>query len=180
VYQEDDMVVDPLPNAQDERSGFEKFLGNLPGVKGYREKEMRRDADRQVRDALARRLESRRAKLTALQGDLLDGGGLQWVDDVERVVGRLQLFIDRVKTASYGYAPLWGLDKVDETDLDRLAVFDQDLFEQVPPLDEALAKLEEAVAGNTGIKEALKAVGELVTGLNETFNRRSDVIKNIA
>ena len=32
---------------------------------------MRRDADKQVRDALARRLESRRRKLTALQSELL-------------------------------------------------------------------------------------------------------------
>jgi hypothetical protein len=174
------MTIDPLPNAQDERSGVEKFIGKLPGVKGYREKEMRRDADKQVRMVLAQRLETRRAKLTALQGDLLDSGGLQWMDDVERVVGRLQLLIDRVKTATYGYAPLWDLNQVDENDLDRLAVFDQDLFEQVPPLDEAIGKLEEAVGANAGIKEALKAVGDLVTGLNETFNRRADVIKNIA
>jgi len=99
---------------------------------------------------------------------------------VERVVGRLQLFIDRVRTASYGYAPLFSLDKVDETDLDRLAVFDQDLYEQIQPLDEALARLEEAAQSNTGVKDALKAVGDLVTGMNETFNRRADVIKNIA
>lgn len=174
------MGIDPLANAQDERSGLEKFIGKLPGVKGYQEKEMRRDADKQVRDQLARRLESRRAKLTALQGDLLEAGGLQWMDDVERVVGRLQLFIDRIKTATYGYAPLWGLDKVDETDLDRLAVFDQDLFEEIPPLDEAIDKLAQAVGANEGIKEALRAVGDLVTGMNETFNRRADVIKNIA
>ena len=173
------MGIDPLPNAQDERGRLERFFGNLPGIKGYREKEMRRDADKQVRDNLARRLESRRAKLTGLQSELLDAGGMMWLDDVERVVGRLQLFIDRVKTATYGYAPLWGLDKVDETDLDRLAVFDQDLYEQVEPLDEAIGKLEQAVSANEGIKDALNAVGDLVSGMNETFNRRGDVIKNI-
>jgi hypothetical protein len=102
------------------------------------------------------------------------------MDDVERVVGRLQLFIDRVRTASYGYAPLFSLEKVDETDLDRLAVFDQDLYEQIQPLDEAIGKLQEAAQANAGIKEALKEVGDLVSGLNETFNRRSEVIKNIA
>lgn len=174
------MSIDPLANAQDERSGLEKFIDKLPGVKGYREKEMRRDADKQVRDALARRLDTRRAKLTELQRELLEGGGLQWMDDLERVVGRLQMFIDRVKTASYGYAPLFALDKVDETDLDRVAVFDQDLFEQIPPLDEAIGKLEQAVSANDGIKDALKAVGDLVTGLNDTFSRRADVIKNVA
>jgi len=64
---------------------------------------MRRSVDKQLRDSLARRLEARRRKVTALQNDLLTGGGILYMDDMERVVGRLQLLIDRIKTASYGY-----------------------------------------------------------------------------
>jgi len=158
--------------------GVESFIAKLPGIKGYREKEIRRDADKQVRDNLARRLQSRRRKLTALQGELLTSGGILWLDDVERVVGRLQLFIDRVKTASYGYAPLWGIVRVKEDDLDRLAAFDQDLYGQLAPLDEAIGQLEQAVQGNEGVKEALRNIGDLVAGLNETFNRRAEVIQN--
>ena len=45
-------------------------------------------------------------------------------------------------------------------------------------MDEAIGGLEQAVQANEGIKEALKAVGDLLTGLNETFSRRADVIKN--
>ena len=169
--------MDPVQNAKDEMGGLEKAIAGLPGIKGYREKELRREADKQVRDNLARHLESRRRKLTSLQNDLLGSGGLDWVDDVERVVGRLQLFIDRVKTASYGYAPLFGLNRVNEEDLDRLAAFDQDLYNQVGPLDEAIGKLEQAVSANDGIKDALRAVGDLVSAMNETFNRRAEVIQ---
>jgi hypothetical protein len=170
--------MDPVQNAKDEMGGLEKAIAGLPGIKGYREKELRREADKQVRDNLARQLESRRRRLTALQSDLLGANGLEWMDDVERVVGRLQLFIDRVKTASYGYAPLFGLNRVDEADLDRLAQFDQDLYNQVGPLDEAIGKLEQAVSSNEGIKEALAAAGTAVSALNETFNRRAEVIQN--
>jgi len=170
--------MDPVQSAKDAMGGIESFFAKLPGIKGYREKEIRRDADKQVRDNLARRLESRRRKLTALQSDLLDSGGLMWMDDVERVVGRLQLFIDRIKTASYGYAPLWGINKVKEDDLDRLVAFDQDLYAQLGPLDEAIGKLEQAVKANEGIKEAMRSIGDLLAGLNETFNRRAEVIQN--
>ncbi len=170
--------MDPVQSAKDEMGGVESFFAKLPGIKGYREKEIRRDADKQVRDNLARRLESRRRKLTALQGDLLGSGGLMWMDDVERVVGRLQLFIDRIKTASYGYAPLWGIKKVKEDDLDRLVAFDQELYQQLAPLDEAIGKLEQAVQANEGVKEALRGIGDLVAGLNDTFNRRVEVIQN--
>lgn len=170
--------MDPVQSAKDEMGGIEKAIAGLPGIKGYREKELRREADKQVRDNLARHLESRRKKLTGLQSDLLSAGGLDWLDDVERVVGRLQLFIDRVKTASYGYAPLWGLNRIKEDDLDRLVAFDQDLYNQVPALDEAIGKLEQAVSANEGIKEALAAVGSLVSGMNETFTRRAEVVQN--
>ncbi len=170
--------MDPIEQAKSKMGSVEAAFAKLPGIKGYREKELRRDADKQVRETLARRLESRRRKLTALQGDLLSAGGILWMDDVERVVGRLQLFIDRVKTASYGYAPLWGLNRVKEADLDRLIAFDQALFEEVARLDEAIGGLEGAVKANQGIKEALTTAGDLVAGLNETFNRRSEVIQN--
>ena len=104
--------MDPVEQAKSEMGGLESFFSKIPGIAGYRAKEMRRDADKQLRDALAQRLESRRRKLTGLQSDLLDSGGILWMDDMERVVGRLQLLIDRVKTASYGYAPLFALNRV--------------------------------------------------------------------
>ena len=47
-------------------------------------------------------------------------------------------------------------------------------------MDAAIGSLEQAVKANDGIKEALVAVGELVSGLNETFNRRIEVIQNAA
>jgi len=171
---------DDLDRAKDEMGGIERFLSKLPGIKGYREKEMRRDADKQLRDTLARRLETRRRKLTGMQGDLLTSGGIQWMDDVERVVGRLQLLIDRIKTAAYGYAPLWALNRVREDDLQRIVDFDQSLFDEVERLYEAIGDLEKAVQVNDGIKEALQFLGDLLNGLNDTFSRRADVIQNIS
>jgi hypothetical protein len=99
---------------------------------------------------------------------------------VERVVGRLQLLIDRIKTASYGYAPLWALNRVKEADLDRIIAFDQSLFDEVGRLDEAIGGLEQAVQSGDGIKQALQAVADLLAALNETFNRRSEVVQTAA
>jgi hypothetical protein len=172
--------MEGVDRAESEMGKAEHFISSLPGIKGYREKEMRRDADKQVRDALARRLEARRRKLTAMQSDLLSAGGILWMDDMERVVGRLQLLIDRIKTAAYGYAPLFSLNKVKEDDLERIVAFDQSLFTEVGKIDEAAGALEQAIAANDGIKEALQKLGDLLSGLNETWGRRADVIQNVA
>lgn len=169
--------MDPLGKAKDEMGWLERLFSKLPGIAGYREKEMRRDADKQVRDMLARELSERRTKITAMQNDLLAAGGLLWMDDIERVVGRLQLLIDRVRTAAYGYAGFFDLQRVKEADLDKLAEFDQALFEELPRLDTAIESLAKAIETNEGIKEAVTAVGNILARLNETFSKRVEVVR---
>lgn len=170
-------MMDPLEKAKSEMGGIERVLSSLPGIRGYREKEMRRDADKQVREALASELKTRRNRISNLQQDLLTGGGLLWMDDVERVVGRLQLLIDRVKTAAYGYAGWFDIERVKEDDLDRLMAFDQALFEELGRLDVAIDEVEKSIQNNDGIQAALKAIADMLAGLNERFTRRMDVLK---
>ena len=169
--------MDAIEKAKEAMSGLERGLSKLPGIKGYKEKELRREADKSVRDSLARRLEARRRKITALQSELLTAGGLLWMDDVEKVVGRLQLLIDRIKTASYGYAPLFDSEKVKEEQLDKLGQFDESLLAEVTRLDEAISTLEEAVAANENVKQAIAGVGDFLSALNETFGRREEAIR---
>lgn len=169
--------MDPIAKAKSQMGGLESLLSKLPGIKGYREKDIRRDSDKQLRDTLARELAERRTKITALQNDLLAAGGLLWMDDVEKLVSRLQLLIDRVKTAAYGYAGFFDIQRVKEEDLDRLARFDEALFEELPRLDTAIESLGKAIEANEGIKEAVRALGNILARINETFGKRLDAIR---
>lgn len=172
--------MDPLEKGKSEMGWLERVVSSLPGIRGYRDKEMRRDADKQVREALAAELKLRRNRITGLQQDLLSSGGLLWMDDIERIVGRLQLLIDRVKTASYGYAGLFDLERVKEDDLDRLAEFDQALFADLPRLDQAIDELEKAVQANEGVQPAVKTVADMLAGLNERFAKRAEAMRAAA
>ena len=169
--------MDPIGKAKGQMGGLESLLSKLPGIKGYREKDIRRDSDKQLRDTLARELSERRTKITALQNDLLAGGGLLWLDDVEKLVSRLQLLIDRIKTAAYGYAGFFDIQRVKEEELDKLAQFDEALFEDLPRLDTAIESLAKAVEANEGIKEAISAIGAILTRLNEMFSKRLEAIR---
>ena len=169
--------MDPIANAKSQMGALEGLLSKLPGIKGYREKELRRDTDKQVRDTLARELAEHRTKITALQADLLTAGGLLWMDDLEKLIARLQLLIDRIKTAAYGYAGFFDLQRVKEAELDKLAQFDQALFEELPRLDTAVESLAKAIEANEGIKEAVTAISNILARLNETFGRRLETIR---
>jgi len=170
--------MDPVENAKASMGGIERIFSALPGVQGYREKEMRRDADRQVRDQFVHELEVRRAGIARLEVDLLAAGGLVWMDDIERLVGHVQLLMDRVRTAPSGYAGFFDLQRVKEPELEKLAQFDKALFESLPKLDEALAALEKAAGANEDIQQAVNAVADILAQLGDTFGRRMEAIRS--
>ena len=61
--------------AQNNMGWLEKLLKGLPGISGYVNQELRRDADKQVRELLAGALEQSKASIVELQKRLLKGGG---------------------------------------------------------------------------------------------------------
>ncbi len=171
--------MDLVEKAKEAMGGVEKFFAKLPGIKGYREKELRREADKRLRTNLARRLGTQRRRLSALQLDLLKAGGLLWMDDLDRAVGKLQLLIDRINTAAYGYAPFFDLERIKEEELDRLAQFDQTLFERVPDVAGGVDGVAAAVAANEDIGETLGSLMETLVELNELFSQRDEAIRQL-
>ena len=157
-------------------SGFERLVLKIPGFGGYKEKEQRREADKLLRLHVARQYEAQLARLNSLQTDLAAQGDLKTVLTLERAAMKLQLLIDRIKTASYGYAGLFDAVKVDDAALDRLYAFDEGLLEGA----ERLAAVLDRMAGALAIEQVPTAEAkELVTLLEElhtTFSRRQDVI----
>ena len=76
-------MTDLYEQIKGDRGRIESFVGKIPGYKGYKEKEMRREADKMLREALARRLEEQWRRLPDIQKQLLSGGQIQWLDDIE-------------------------------------------------------------------------------------------------
>jgi hypothetical protein len=70
------------------------------------DKELRRDADKRVREAIAASLDQSRAALVAVRNNLLKAGGLALMDEVNEAAVALQSLADRIKTASYGLPAL--------------------------------------------------------------------------
>ncbi|GAB4561872.1 MAG: hypothetical protein Kow0047_09600 [Anaerolineae bacterium] len=172
--------MDLADKMRDQMGKIEGFLAGLPGIEGYKEKELRREADRKVREMLAQLLEDQRARLTGLQLDLLSSGGLEWVDDLERAVGKLQLLIDQVKTAAYGYAGFFDALRVKEAELDRLAVFDRDMIQRATEVGERIDALAQAVEAREEIGPALKGLLDLLTELSQLWRHRGEAMHRAA
>ena len=156
--------------------GLERLAASIPGYKGYKEKEMRREADRLLREQLARQFEEQRRRIPDLQKQLISSGQFGFLDDLESGVMKLQYLIDRLKTASYGYAGFFDAVKVKEEQLDALYEFDNALLDEVPKVAAGINSVSEALAAKEGVAEAVADLVSTIQGINDTFSKRQDVI----
>jgi hypothetical protein len=156
--------------------GFENLVKKIPGYKGYKEKELRREADKLLRMELAGKLDDQRKRLTDLQVQLVSQAQIEFLDDLERAVMKLQLLIDRVKTASYGYAGLFDAVKVKEEQLDALYEFDDQMLGFVDDVASDVDKVASTITAREGVGLAIAELVVSVEQANLTFGHRHEAI----
>ena len=166
-----------LDKARAGQNALEKLASAIPGFKGYRERELRRDADRQQREHLASRLEANKKALNELADQATRGGALDAINDVEAARKRLDRVAARVRYAERGYSGFFDAVKVDESVLGRIYEFDLSLLEGV----EAVRAATEAAraAGPAGARSALPAVTGAVDALDARLNDRDAILRGI-
>lgn len=157
---------------------IEEIAKDLPGYKGYKEREVRREADKLIRLKAARELQEQRRRLNSVEVGLARSGRLGVLLVVDRPLIRLQLLIDRLKTASYGYGGLFDAIKVGKAELDALYDFDAALLDGVAKV-KALIDAVAAAEADEGITKAGNDLLEAVEEMNETFSKRQDVLLEI-
>ena len=156
---------------QSEKNFLEKIASHIPGLKGYREKEDRRETDKRLRDYMAAELDKNRKALEVLKRTLLGQGELDVIDDLDRVTHTLQKAADSIRFASYGYAGLFDQVKIQDAELDKLYEYDGELLGLVKAFGERSAAVPAAA-------EIGKALVELETA-SEELNSKIDGRKQI-
>jgi len=173
------MLDDLTEKVQSSQTKLEELMSKIPGFGGYKQKEQRREADKLLRLYVARQYQEQLTRLSNIQYALTSQGGLNALKSVatlERGVTKLQLLIDRIKTASYGYAGLFDAIKVDEDVLDRLYEFDQAMLGGVDKIAATLDELDQAAQAEEPIAAKANQVIADLEALNSTFSQRQDVI----
>jgi hypothetical protein len=160
----------------DSQSGFEKLVARIPGYRGYKEKELRREADKLLRTQLANRFDEARRHLLGAMEQLTSAMRLKETAALQRANMKLQLLIDRLRTATYGYAGLFDAVKVEQEELDRLYAFDSALASGVERVNEIVSTIVGQAAGGESTVAEANALLNVLEELNDTFTRRSEAI----
>jgi hypothetical protein len=167
---------DLLDRIEAAAGSVEALVSKIPGYKGYKEKELRREADKLLRMQVARQLEDQHRQLSELQAGLVSQAQIEYVDDLERAAMKLQRLIDRIQTASYGYAGLFDAVKVKEQQLDALYRFDQDMLGYADEIAAEVDHVGSAIEAGEGVSQAISDLAGAVEQANRTFGHREEVI----
>ena len=155
---------------------FKKLVSKIPGFGGYVERQNRRDADKLLRDTVARRFDEQWKRASQLQVDMVSNGMIQYVDDMEKASLHLRTFIDKISTAPRGYSGLFDAVKINEKELEAIYQYDAAFFDLAEQVGRALDNVEASLGDETALPAAIRNVTSIARMAVETYNRRTEVV----
>jgi hypothetical protein len=167
-------MTDMFQNVSGQMDPFKKLASYIPGFSGYVERQNRRDADKLVRDTIARRFDDLVKRASALQTDLVSAGKLESVGEMERAVTQIRTFMDKISTAARGYSGLFDAVKINEKELEQLYNFDLAFFDLADQIGHGLDNIEASMGDDTALPAAIRNITTLGRQAVDTFNRRSE------
>jgi hypothetical protein len=106
----------------------------------------------------------------------VSSGHLDVLDDIEIGAIKLRQFIDRVKTAAYGYAGLFDAVKIKEEELEKVYQYDLTLLEMADEVSSAIDNLEVSI-GTDGFPASIRNLNQKAQHSLDAFNQRAELLK---
>jgi hypothetical protein len=154
---------------------IEQLAQWIPGYRGFRELDQRRQDDAAVRQYVSRRLQDCKRALDRLGEQALAAGDLDGPARLEKIRTRIQLAQSRVAAAVEGYASWFSRRTVDAALLDEVHQLDAGLITLADRIEVILKGTESASAAAAHVELA-----ELVEELHQRLDRRAEVLQGEA
>ena len=160
----------------------ERILAELPGFRGYKEKELRRESDRLIRNQLYRKLSGAKSGFKDVFQKISDRRTFEVLTDMDRVMAKFDRVSEKVNHASYGYTGFFDVVKVKEENLDRMIDFDNRLFDNAQKIVEEVSVLRSEVEKQKfdKAKDHTRSVQEALDAFEEAFDGREEVILGVS
>lgn len=166
---------------EEEKRLSERIMTAIPGFRGYKEKELRRETDKLIRNHLHEKLEEAKGDLKGIYQMLVDNRIIETWVGMDRLIAKFDRVSEKINHAFYGYTGFFDVIKIREDRLDRLIRFDFNLIDSVGKVASKVQKFKSEVTDRK-FTEAKTRIQELMTTvdeLEETFNKRKNAILNV-
>jgi len=169
---------EPLGKIESEMRISEKIMSLIPGFRGYKHKELRRESDRLVRNRVYEKLQEAAQDLREVYRELVDRGFVGMWEGVDRLAAKFDRISEKVNHASYGYSGFFDAIKVDEEKLDQLIRFDMDLINKADALTSKIdqIKRDASSAGAETLRTEIQDVLSSASEFEKHFSQRKAAI----
>jgi hypothetical protein len=172
---------DYTEKVREDRGLLERIMGYVPGYRGYKEKEMRRESDRLVRMDAVNKLKTAK---TTFRRRFADPAAVQKLssEDVYRfdtLTFRLDRVTQRVDRAVAGYAGMFDAIRVREDKLNDVIQHDLGLIEKAESIRTEGEKLVGIQPGTEEWGTAMDALIAKVDELDRFIDERSSVLRGL-
>jgi len=172
---------DMYEKAKGEMRLTERILAGLPGFRGYKEKELRRESDKIIRNHVYQRLMEARKDLKEVFQKLSDSKMHEVLTDMDRFIMRFDRVAQKINHASYGYAGFFNIVKVEESKLDKMIEFDTNMVDSAEKIVAKADAFKKEVAKQKFEKtrDHLGNLEDMLETMEETFDQRDEVVKGV-
>ena len=174
------MSNDPRSVVQGNLRTLERLEDFVPGFKGYKEKELRRQSDRLLREMLMRQFQEQKNRIGEAESALMAAGKIEGLARLETVNLKLQLLIDHLRTGATGYAGLFDAVKIREPELDRVYQFDMALGEGVGRIRGIIDQISTMTQQGQDPGPVVNGLVTAAEELNQTWNHRVAAMQGLA
>jgi len=163
---------------EEERGLFEKIASYIPGYRGYKQKEVRREADKLLRDFMVKKLEAARSSLKNVIREAADADAPELFKTLNRITAIMDRVINKVEHADYGYSGFFDLVKIREGELDRLMEYDYRLLGACDEISKLAGETRNtASAGSLNmLPDLLKKLESKLVEFESAFSSREEAI----
>jgi hypothetical protein len=159
----------------------ERIAAALPGFRGYKEKELRRESDKLVRNTLYLKISKDKDDVRVISQKIADKRYMDVLTDIDRLTAKMDRITEKVNHASYGYSGFYDIVKIKEESLDRMITFDNQLLDEVNALTASIDDLKTQLLSNNfaNLKDKIQTVSDKFELLEDTFDKREQVIQGV-
>ncbi len=173
---------DYLGKVRGEQNILERIMGYIPGYRGYKEKELRRESDRLVRMDAVNRLKAAKNSIRRTFANPATIQRLSSEDSYrfDAFTSRLDRVTQRIDRAVAGYAGMFDAIKVKEDKLDTVIQRDLSLIEKADAIridSENTAKMQ---LGNPEWGIAMDNLVTKVEELDALMDQRTEILRGLS
>jgi len=171
----------PLEKVEPNEKPLERLMLIIPGYRGYKLREQRREADKIVRDYIYNALEHSRDDLMDCFQSLSDAKASELIEPMNRLIARLDTIAEKINRASYGYSGFFDSIKVEEPELDNMLTYDTQLMDSVRKINDATTSFKTDLAQGKldNARTTQQTLDASINALELAFDQRKAVMEGV-